>query len=1334
MSVFRVYVEKKKGFDIEAQRMKNELKQFLNIKSVKNVRILNRYDVEHVTKEVYEKARNTIFSEPQSDVLVEEEIEFKDEFVFAVSFLKGQYDQRADSCEQCIRILDSKLRPIVQTAKVYLISGDLSVTEKEKIKKSVINPVESEEVSLEKYETLDMTYPVPEDVKVLEGFITLDEVSLEAFRKEQGLAMSLEDLAYFQNYFKGLHRNPSFTELKVVDTYWSDHCRHTTFMTELTRIEVEEGELSAPIKEALDTYYAMREEIHTKKTKKVTLMDMATIIVKDLKKKGRLKELFETAEINACTLKEKIKVSGRSEDYLILFKNETHNHPTEIEPFGGAATCLGGAIRDPLSGRSYVYQAMRVTGASDPNEPLENTMAGKLPQRVITKGAANGYSSYGNQIGLATGEVKEYYHEGYKAKRLEVGAVVGAVKYEHVKHEEPMPGDVILLLGGATGRDGCGGATGSSKEHTEASLHTCGSEVQKGNPVVERKLQRLFRKAEFSKCIKRCNDFGAGGVCVAIGEIAEGLRINLDLVPVKYMGLDATELAISESQERMAIAIHKDDLDRVIKLAHEENLEAVCVAEVTEEKHATELAISESQERMAIAIHKDDLDRVIKLAHEENLEAVCVAEVTEEKQLIMTWRGQEVVRIDRSFLDSAGVTQQREAKVTAPKVSIETKPLTKENILKTLKDLNVGLQKGLGMQFDSTIGAGTVLMPYGGKNQLTKENGMVAKVPVLEGETTTATFMTHGFDPYLSEQSPFHGALYAVVESVAKLVALGADYKKTYLSFQEYFERLSGSESWGKPVAALLGALKAQKELGIAAIGGKDSMSGTFENMNVPPTLISFTCNVGDASECVSGSLKEVGSKLFLVHIPINHEWMPDFNQMHQAYGAIYELVKEGKVRSSYAVGKGGIVATLSQMAIGNEIGVKVNLSTEIAPFMAYYGSLGKVRSSYAVGKGGIVATLSQMAIGNEIGVKVNLSTEIAPFMAYYGSLIIEVSEEVAATLNHELFTEMGQTVEEKVLQINDVKVALEEVVSGMLSPTQDVFVQKVDAQMPAVDATFHGERSIYVAKQKIAQPEVLIPVFPGTNCEMDTRRAFERAGAKVNEVLFLNRTNEDIEASIERLYKGIKKAQIIAFPGGFSAGDEPDGSGKFIASTFRNEKLKEAIHQHLYQEDGLVLGICNGFQVLVKLGLLPYGEIREMDENCPTLTFNTIGKHISVMAKTKITSVASPWLNGVQIGECYEIPLSHGEGRFVAPTEVLNDLIQKGQVFSQYVDEAGVVSQDGNVNVNGSMHNIEGIVSADGRIIGKMGHSERIGEFVHKNIPGLKDQKLFKSGVDYFK
>ena len=1239
MSVYRVYVEKKEGFDIEAKRMENELKNFLNIKSVKNVRILNRYDVEHITDKAYKKALNTIFSEPQSDLLVEE-LEVKDEFVFAVSYLKGQYDQRADSCEQCIRIIDSQLQPIVQTAKVYLISGDLSEAEKEKIKKSVINPVESEEVSLEKRESLDMTYPVPEEVKVIEGFITFDEAVLETYRKEQGLAMSLEDLVYFQKYFKSINRNPSFTELKVVDTYWSDHCRHTTFMTELTEIEIEEGEFASPIKEALNEYYAIREEVYTQKAKKVTLMDMATIIAKYLKKNGQLKELFETEEINACTIKDTINVDGRDEEYLILFKNETHNHPTEIEPFGGAATCLGGAIRDPLSGRSYVYQAMRVTGAADPNEPIENTLIGKLPQRVITKTAANGYSSYGNQIGLATGEVKEYYHEGYKAKRLEVGAVVGAVKRANVKHEEPKPGDVIILLGGATGRDGCGGATGSSKEHTEDSLHTCGSEVQKGNPVVERKLQRLFRNPEFSRCIKRCNDFGAGGVCVAIGEIAEGLKINLDLVPVKYMGLDATELAISESQERMAIAIDKNDLEKVINLAHE-----------------------------------------------ENIEAVCVAEVTENKQLVMTWKGKEVVHIDRSFLDSAGVTQQRQAKVSAPTIVINNDVLTKENILKTLKDLNVGLQKGLGMQFDSTIGANTVLMPYGGKNQLTKENGMVAKVPVLDGETTAATYMTHGFDPYLSEGSPFHGALLAVVESVAKIVALGADYRKTYLSFQEYFERLTNSESWGKPVAALLGALKAQKELGIAAIGGKDSMSGTFENMSVPPTLISFTCNLGDASECISGSLKEVGSRLVLVSITLDNTFVPDFKQMHKAYGAIYELVKKGQVRSSYAIGKGGIVAALSQMAIGNEIGVKVNLPEEIAPFIASYGSL-----------------------------------------------VLEVSDEVATSLDSEIFTVIGETTKAKKLQIDDVKIKLEDIIQNLLAPTKEVFVQKVDVNMPSIDATFLGERKIYVAKQKIARPEVMIPVFPGTNCEMDTRRVFERAGAKVNEVLFLNRTSTDIEESIERLYKGIKHAQIIAFPGGFSAGDEPDGSGKFIASTFRNEKLKEAIYEHLYKEDGLMIGICNGFQVLVKLGLLPYGEIREMDAQCPTLTFNTIGKHISVMAKTKITSVASPWLNEVHLGECYEIPLSHGEGRFVAPNHVLNELIAKGQVFSQYVDESGFVSSDGNVNVNGSMHNIEGIVSADGRIIGKMGHSERIGQFVHKNIPGNKDQKLFESGVNYFK
>lgn len=1232
---FRVYVEKKEGFNIEAKRMQQELRDFLHIPSITSVRILNRYDTYNLSETTYKKALVTIFSEPQSDQLIEEDKVFDADFIFAVSYLKGQYDQRADSCEQCLKILDPTAEPIVQTAKVYLMNGQLTEAEKEKIKASVINPVESEEVSLEKQETLQMTYPIPDDIQVLEDFIALDHAALEDLRKEHGLAMSLDDLIYFQQYFKSIDRNPSFTELKVVDTYWSDHCRHTTFMTELTDIEIEKGPFMQPIQEALTEYFNMRQELGIQK--RVTLMDMATIIVKYLKKEGNLKELFETDEINACTIKEKIPVDDHEEEYLILFKNETHNHPTEIEPFGGAATCLGGAIRDPLSGRSYVYQAMRVTGASDPNEAIEKTLSGKLPQRVITKTAANGYSSYGNQIGLATGEVKEYYHEGYKAKRLEVGAVVGAVKRSNVKHETPQAGDVILLLGGATGRDGCGGATGSSKEHTLESLNTCGSEVQKGNPVIERKLQRLFRNPAFSKCIKRCNDFGAGGVCVAIGEIAEGLRIDLDKVPVKYKGLDGTELAISESQERMAIAIDRNDLEQVITLAHE-----------------------------------------------ENLDAVCVAEVTEAKQLVMLWRGKEIVKIDRQFLDSAGVTQKRKAKIETISITEKTTVLSKETILEMLKDLNVGLQKGLGMQFDSTIGAGTVLMPYGGKNQLTKENGMVAKIPVLEGETTAATYMTHGFDPYLSERSPFHGALYAVVESVAKLVALGANYRQTYLSFQEYFERLTDEKSWGKPVAALLGALKAQKELGIAAIGGKDSMSGTFEAISVPPTLISFTCNVGDAKHCVSGSLKEVGSKIVLAQIPIDATWMPDFKKMHSTYTKIYELVCQNQVRSSYAIGKGGLLAALAQMAIGNHIGVEIHYDEDV-------------------------------------------------FKAQYGSLVLEISEEVAKTLDKTYFKVIGETLQKPVLSLNEIEVTLDEVVTSLLEPTKNVFIQKVDATALAEDATYLGERKVYIAKHKVAKPEVMIPVFPGTNCEKDTRRAFEKAGATVNEVLFLNRTHTDIENSIERLYQGIQSAQIIAFPGGFSVGDEPDGSGKFIATTFRNEKLKEAIHKHLYRQDGLILGICNGFQVLVKLGLLPYGEIREMNANCPTLTYNTIGKHISTMAKTKITSVQSPWLAGVQLGDIYEIPVSHGEGRFVAPKEVLEELKANGQIFSQYVDETGVASLDGNININGSMQNIEGILSADGRIIGKMGHSERIGAYVYQNIPGAKDQKLFESGVKYF-
>ncbi|MGL4738333.1 MAG: phosphoribosylformylglycinamidine synthase [Cellulosilyticaceae bacterium] len=1240
MSLWRVFVEKREGFDVEAKRLQKEIKEFLHIEHVHNVRILNGYDIEYVTEAVYRQGLHTIFSEPQADYVYEEHLPQLEGFVFATSYLKGQYDQRADSCVQCMRVLDSTLNPVVQTIKIYAIEGELTESDKEKIQKHLINPIESEAVSLEKPVSLAIAHPVPQAIEIVEGFITYSHEALEAYRQEQGLAMSLEDLIYFQKYFKSQDRNPSFTEIKVVDTYWSDHCRHTTFMTELTGIEVTPEDAARPIRSALHMYEEMREELYGERDKKVCLMDLATIGTKYLKKHGKLQGLVESAEINACTIESKIPVDDHEEDYLILFKNETHNHPTEIEPYGGAATCLGGAIRDPLSGRAYVYQAMRVTGAADPNESLENTLPGKLPQRKITRTAANGYSAYGNQIGLATGEVKEYYHEGYKAKRLEVGAVVGAVPKANVRREEPTPGDIILLIGGATGRDGCGGATGSSKEHTEDSLKTCGSEVQKGNPVEERKLQRLFRNPVFTQCIKRCNDFGAGGVCVAIGEIAEGLIIDLDAVPVKYTGLDGTELAISESQERMAIAIEASE---------EEQVKALCQM--------------------------------------ENLTAVKVAVVTEEKHLVMTWRGEEIVNIDRGFLDSAGVTQKREAYIPSPHLVKEETKLTKENVLHTLQDLNVGLQKGLGMQFDGSIGAGSVLMPYGGKHQLTKEVGMVAKIPVLDGETSAATYMTHGFDPYLSEGSPFHGALYAVVESVAKLAALGADYTKTFLSFQEYFERLGEqSDKWGKPTAALLGALRAQKEFGIGAIGGKDSMSGTFEALHVPPTLISFTCNVGDAAHCVSGSFKEVGSKIVAAMIEKDSYGMPNFEKMRAAYTVVHKLASQGSTRSAYAVGKGGVVAALTQMAIGNGIGVSAGYMPE------------------------------------------------APFDTAYGSLVLEVSNEVAASLDPELFVALGETTSEQVMTLGDVTYSLVEAVAHLEKPLQGIFTDRGEDVSDAPDASVGTPRRIYIAKHQIAKPKVVIPVFPGTNCEYDTTRAFSQAGADVEQVLFVNNTPDAIVDSVARLERAIQEAQIVAFPGGFSAGDEPDGSGKFIGAVMRSEGLKEALHKHLYQRDGLMLGICNGFQVLVKLGLLPYGEIRDMDQECPTLTYNTIGKHISLMAKTKITSTHSPWLANVNVGEQYEIALSHGEGRFVASQAVLDSLIANGQIFSQYVNQEGAAVGDGTVNVNGSMYNIEGIVSLDGRIIGKMGHSERVGRFVHDNIPGNKDQKLFEAGINYYR
>ena len=1242
MKNFIIYVEKRLGFNVEAKGIQEELTQFLGLEDIKNVRVLNRYDVTGISEQVYKKALQTVFQEPQCDQIYEEKLPEVDDFIFMTTFLRGQYDQRADSCVQCIKTMDQAAMPIVKASKVYIIEGNLTPSEKLKIKKHLINPIESEEVAIDATHLLDNTYPIPEDIKILEGFNCYTKEELEIFQKEKGLAMSLEDLIYFQSYFQSQNRDPSFTELKVVDTYWSDHCRHTTFMTELTHINFEEGGLTKPIQKAYEHYKNIRKNLYKNKTKKINLMDMATIGVKSLKAKGKLKELVESEEVNACTLQKAIQVEDEMEDYLVLFKNETHNHPTEIEPFGGAATCLGGAIRDPLSGRGYVYQAMRVTGAGDITGPIEETLEGKMPQRKISQIAAKGYSSYGNQIGLATGEVKEYYHPGYVAKRLEVGAVVGAVKADAVKREEPLPGDVILLIGGATGRDGCGGATGSSKEHTEDSLQQCGSEVQKGNPVEERKLQRIFRNPEFSKTIKRCNDFGAGGVCVAIGEIACGLVIDLDKVPVKYMGLDGTELAISESQERMAIAIAKEDLEKVIKLCEM-----------------------------------------------ENLNAVQVAVVTNEPRLIMKWREREIVNISREFLDSAGVNTQRKAYIKKPSWYKDERSLTKENVYEVLSDLNVASQKGLGLQFDSTIGSRSVLMPYGGKNQLTKEVGMVAKIPVVEGETTAATYMSHGFDPYLLEASPFHGSLYAVVESVAKIVAMGGDYKETYLSFQEYFERLGEDETkWGKPVAALLGALTAQEELGIGAIGGKDSMSGTFNHLNVPPTLISFACHIGDAKNCVSGSLKEAGNKLIYVHIPVGMDRIPEFSVMKEVYAQVHTLIEEKKVLSSYTIGKGGIVAALTQMAIGNDIGVNVTQK----------------------------------------------DLDVLPFEAAYGDLVLEVSEAVINELTHPSFTIIGHTISEESLIIDGIKIDLDNLKQTLEAPFAKVFPVAAKNEEESIDATYKGATRIYQCKNTIAVPKVMIPVFPGTNCEDDTARAFKKAGAQVEEVLFLNRTPNDIEGSLIRMAKAIESSQIIAFPGGFSAGDEPDGSAKFIAAAFRNESLEEALMKHLYERDGLILGICNGFQVLVKLGLLPYGEICEMDEKKPTLTYNTIGKHISLMAKTKITSTKSPWLSYVNIGEHYEIPLSHGEGRFVAPQEVLDELVRNGQIFSQYVDETGCPSKSGKVNVNGSLYNIEGIISKDGRILGKMGHSERIGEYVHINIPGHKDQKLFQAGVDYFK
>ncbi|OON99697.1 MAG: phosphoribosylformylglycinamidine synthase [Epulopiscium sp. Nele67-Bin004] len=1202
----RLYVEKKPNFDIEANKIKKELKTFLNIDSITNVRVFNRYDVDGISDEIYEVAKHTIFSEPQSDNIYNELPEM-DAFIFGSSYLSGQYDQRADSCVQCLEALGAQ-NPIVKTATIYCIFGSNDET----IVKHLINPIEKEQVSLHTVQMLE-EQPIPNDVQILDGFIDYNDEEIAKFKQDIGLAMHIEDLKYFRDYFKDENRNPTITELKVVDTYWSDHCRHTTFMTELSEINAPDG----PVKDSLEMYFKLREELGV--TKKVSLMDMATIGAKYLKKQGRLSHVVETDEINACTIEDTIKVDGKDEEYLVLFKNETHNHPTEIEPFGGAATCLGGAIRDPLSGRAYVYQAMRVTGAANPNEKIADTMENKLPQRQITTVAANGYSSYGNQIGLATGEVREYYHEGYKAKRLEVGAVVGAVKKSSVRREVPQAGDVIMLIGGATGRDGCGGATGSSKEHTSESIRTCGSEVQKGNPVEERKLQRIFRNPNFTNKVKRCNDFGAGGVAVAIGEIADGLIIDLDKVVTKYSGLDGTELAISESQERMAIAISADDVEAVW---------ALCDA--------------------------------------ENVTATVVATVTEEKRLIMKWRDKEIVNISRKFLDSAGVLQSVDVDI----VNNEAEYTLDDSVFTSL---NGASQKGLINQFDSTIGAGTVIMPYGGKYQTTKEIGMVAKIPT-EGHTDSATFMTHGFDPHLTEKTPHGGAMLAVIDSVAKQVALGGEYDKIYLSFQEYFERLTTKEKWGKPTAALLGALQAQVGLGIGAIGGKDSMSGTFNDISVPPTFISFALSVGEAKNAVSGSFKKVGSKIALLHLKVTDDNKIDFDYIQKTYRNLSKYIKEGKVLSSYTVGYGGILYALVQMAMGNKIGATV---------------------------------LTEMGM--------NIKQK------YYGDIIIEVESMDGI----EDFVCIGETTNSNNVQVNSEIVSLENATAQLETTLINVFPHKVETT-PVKDVPQTEVDTTYKGKEK-SKPLVVIPVFPGTNCEYDTEKAFRDAGAEVKQVVFLNKTSQQIHHSMMMLEQAIKQADILAFAGGFSAGDEPDGSAKFIATIFRNERLQKAVQEHL--KEGLIIGICNGFQVLVKLGLLPEGEISTRTENSATLTFNTLGKHISSIVNTKVVSNASPWLKYAKVGQCYQVPISHGEGRFVAPDDVVNTLIDNGQIFSQYVDIEGNIE-----NVNGSTLNIEGIISKDGRILGKMGHSERYGDNLYKNVQiSDVDQQIFLAGGEYF-
>ena len=1254
MSVRRIFVEKREAFAVKAKELREEIVNYLGIQTITGVRVLIRYDIENVSDAVYQEALATIFSEPPMDDVYEESFETAEgDLVFTVEYLPGQFDQRADSAEQCVKLLSEEEEPVIRSATTYVVSGSLTEEEKAAVKSLCINPVDSRENNNPKPETLVTVFEQPEDVKVFESFMDMPEAELKELYSSLNLAMTFKDFLHIQNYFKNEEkRDPSVTEIRVLDTYWSDHCRHTTFQTELKDVEFTKGDYNEPIENTYRQYLADREEVYAGRSDKyVCLMDLALMAMKKLRKEGKLQDMEVSEEINACSIVVPVVIDGQEEEWLVNFKNETHNHPTEIEPFGGAATCLGGAIRDPLSGRTYVYQAMRVTGAADPTRPMSETMHGKLPQRQIVTDAAHGYSSYGNQIGLATGYVKELYHPNYAAKRMEIGAVMAAAPRKNVIRETSDPGDVIILMGGRTGRDGIGGATGSSKVHTEESIEVCGAEVQKGNPPTERKLQRLFRRPEVSRLIKKCNDFGAGGVSVAIGELAAGLEIDLDKVPKKYAGLDGTEIAISESQERMAVVVDKKDVDQM-------------------------------------------MDYVA----EENLEAVPVAVVTESPRLVMHWRGRTIVDISRAFLDTNGAHQEAAVTVEIPAKEgnlFERKEIgdVKEQWLKLLSSLNVCSQKGLVEMFDASIGAGSTYMPYGGRYQLTETQAMIAKLPVLKGKCDAVTMMSYGFDPYLSSWSPYHGAVYAVLDSVAKIVANGGDFRKIRFTFQEYFKRMTEDRTrWGAPFCALLGAYSAQMGFGLPSIGGKDSMSGTFNDethgeINVPPTLVSFAVDVSDKQHVVTPEFKKAGSKIVVLKIARDAYELPVYSQVMDSYKKLYKDMEAGNVISAYAVEAGGIAEAVSKMAFGNKLGVKIEHSVDPRDF----------------------------------------------FVPAWGDMVCEVPDGKLGSLGI-TYTVIGEVTDKAAFEYGSVSISMDEALNAWTKTLEDVFPTESKVDQKPVRTELYNTDKVYVCKHKVTQPTVFIPVFPGTNCEYDSTKAFERAGANVITKIFRNRDAADIRDSVEVYRKAIAQSQIVMFPGGFSGGDEPDGSAKFFATTFRNAVLKEELEKLVNERDGLILGVCNGFQALIKLGLLPEGRITELKKDSPTLAMNTIGRHISKMVNLKVVSNKSPWLREAELGGIYVNPISHGEGRFVASEEWLDKLYANGQVATQYADAEGNPTMDEMWNPNGSAMAIEGITSEDGRIYGKMGHSERIGDGVFMNIYGDKDIKIFESGVKYFK